>query len=282
MKLSVSSYSFAKYAKREKCNYEHICDLAKEMGFEGIEFINLDDKALMIECEPLAEAKKIREYCAKIGLSVVAYAIGADFLLEDIDAEIERICRCVDVCAELGAPVMRHDVCYSLPEGMTWQEAAEKMAPHIRRVSEYARGKGVRTCTENHGFIFQAPERVKFLMDTVACDNYGWLCDIGNFLCADAEPTESVRIALPYVVHAHVKDFLRRSADEGIAEGYFKTTGGNFICGTVVGRGIVPVEACIEMLRASGYDRWLTLEFEGREDTLPAIAESAELLKKII
>lgn len=284
MRLSVSSYSFSKYAKQHKgeIGYPSLCDLAKEIGFEGIEFINLDDKALMIECEPIEEAKKLREYCAKIGLPIVAYAVGANFLLDDVDAEVERVCRLVDVCAELGAPVMRHDVCYSLPEGMTWQEAVQKMAPHIRRISEYARKKGVRTCTENHGFIFQAPERVKYLMDTVACDNYGWLCDIGNFLCADAEPAEAVKVALPYTVHAHVKDFLRRSADEGTAEGYFKTTGGNFICGTVVGHGIVPVKECLDTLKSGGYDGWLTLEFEGREDNLTAVKESFEFLKKII
>ena len=282
MKLSISSYSFSRYAKREKCGYKEICDLAKEIGFEGIEFINLDDKALAIECEPLDEAKKIREYCEKIGLDIIAYAVSANFLSEDADAEVERVCRLVDVCAELGAPVMRHDVCYSLPEGKTWEDAAEIMAPRIRRVSEYAREKGVRTCTENHGFIFQAPERVKHLIETVDFDNYGWLCDVGNFLCADAEPARATKIAAPYTVHAHVKDFLRRSADEGIAEGYFKTTGGNFICGTVIGRGIVPVKECIDNLRSGGYDGWLTLEFEGREDNISAIKESCEFLKKII
>ena len=282
MKLGVSSYSFARFAKREKCGYKEICDLAKEIGFEGIEFINLDDKALAIECEPLDEAKKIREYCEKIGLDIVAYAVGANFLLDDADAEVERVCRCLDVAKALGAKVLRHDVCYSLPEGKSWQDAAEIMAPHIRRVSEYARALGIRTCTENHGFIFQAPERVKYLIETVDCDNYGWLCDIGNFLCADAEPASAVKIAAPYTVHAHVKDFLRRSADEGIAEGYFKTTGGNFICGTVVGHGIVPVKECLDTLKSSGYDGWLTLEFEGREDNLTAVKQSLEFLKKII
>ncbi len=282
MKLSVSSYSFARHAKIEKCDYITLCDLAKEIGFSGIEFINLDDKALAIACEPLEEAKKIREYCDKIGLSIVAYAVGANFLLEDKEAEVKRVCACIDVAHALGAPLVRHDVCYSLPEGMSWQDAAKIMAPYIRRVSEYARGLGIRTSTENHGFIFQAPERVKFLMDTVACDNYGWLCDIGNFLCADCEPAEAVKVALPYTVHAHAKDFLRRSADEGTAEGYFKTTGGNFLCGTVVGNGIVPVKECLDTLKSGGYDGWLTLEFEGREDNLTAVKESFDFLKKII
>ena len=41
MKLGVSSYSFRKYILKEKCDYIKICDLAKEMGFDGIEFTDL-------------------------------------------------------------------------------------------------------------------------------------------------------------------------------------------------------------------------------------------------
>ena len=41
MKLGVSSYSFSKYLASTQCGYVEICDIAKEIGFEGIEFINL-------------------------------------------------------------------------------------------------------------------------------------------------------------------------------------------------------------------------------------------------
>ena len=38
--------------------------------------------------------------------------------------------------------------------------------------------------------------------------NYGWLVDMGNFLCADDLPVHAVPIAAPYAFHVHVKDFL--------------------------------------------------------------------------
>ena len=37
MKIGVSSYSFSKYLADTKCGYEAICDIAKNMGFDGIE-----------------------------------------------------------------------------------------------------------------------------------------------------------------------------------------------------------------------------------------------------
>ena len=155
MKIGVSSYSFRKHIIATKCDYIEICNKAKEMGFSGIEFIDLDNKEFAITDDPMKTAREIREHCANIGLEIIAYTIGGNFLSENIDAEVERLCRGVDVAAELGAPVMRHDVCYSLPSDrlFSWREALEQMTPHIRRVTEYAKTKGVRTCTENHGFI---------------------------------------------------------------------------------------------------------------------------------
>ena len=41
MKLSVSSYSFNNYLTKTKCSYLTILDIAKEIGFQGIEFIDL-------------------------------------------------------------------------------------------------------------------------------------------------------------------------------------------------------------------------------------------------
>ena len=42
MKIGVSSYSFAKYMKSTDCDYVKICDIAKEMGFETLEFQSLE------------------------------------------------------------------------------------------------------------------------------------------------------------------------------------------------------------------------------------------------
>ena len=122
MKIGVSSYSFRKYIENTKCNYIDICNLAKEFGFDGIEFIDLDNRGFGITTDPMACAKEIREHCEKIGLEIIAYTVGGDFMQEDIDAEVERLCRCIDVAEALGAKVLRHDVCYALPTDrrFTW------------------------------------------------------------------------------------------------------------------------------------------------------------------
>ena len=279
MKIGVSSYSFSKYIDKTGCDYFHLCDKAKELGFDGIEFINLDWKGL--SQSPLRSAKEISEYCKSIGLEIAAYTVGADFFkTDDPAATVAVLKQSVQVAAALSVKVMRHDVVWSLPEGMTWEKAADYLAPYVREVSEYARGYGIRTCTENHGYIFQAPERVEYLINKVSCDNYGWLVDTGNFLCADCEPLPSVNVAAKYAFHVHAKDFLRKSQP---VEGFnLKTTGGNFLRGTVVGHGVVPVKDCLAELKNSGYDGWVSLEFEGAEEPLYALETGLKNLKAFI
>ena len=80
----------------------------------------------------------------------------------------------------------------------------------------------------------------------------------------------------------NIKDFLFRSGQEEKPGGDWLTTrGGNYLRGTVVGHGVVPVRSCIRQLRAAGYTGWLSVEFEGAEETLPALRNAIEYLHRI-
>ena len=166
MKIGVSSYSFSSYIKRTKCDYLHICDKAKELGFDGIEFVNLDFPGWEFTEKPIELAKKIREHCDKIELPIFAYTVGANLFAEDPDAEVKRICECLDVAKVLGAPVLRHDICWALPNEhlYSYRDAIKKFVPYIRKIADYAESLGIKTCTENHGYIFQSPDRVEELI----------------------------------------------------------------------------------------------------------------------
>lgn len=280
MNIGVSSYSFRKYQKATGCSYIDLCDKAKELGFDGIEFIDLRTE------DDLAEAARIRAHCEEIGLPIIAYTVGANFQLDDLRAEIERVKRCIDVAEALGVSVLRHDATFKLKEieGYTWEDAIPDMAPAIREVTEYARAKGIRTCSENHGHIFQDSVRVEALIQAVGSDNYGWLVDMGNFLCADENPLSAVTRAAKYAFHAHAKDFLHHEVKEGVPtpEGFMKTRGGNLIRGTVIGHGVVPVPDCVKALRSANYSGWLSIEFEGMEENIPALSAGLAYLRRVV
>lgn len=282
MKFSVTTYSYSKILK-EKCDYLAICDKTKELGFDGIEFVQLERFDPNID--DMKAAREIREHCEKIGLEISSYTIGVDLAGEQGDAQLEKLLHYIDVAAELGTKNLRHDVCYALPKKhlYSYRDAIKVLVPRIRRATEYAKSKGIRTCTENHGYIFQAPERVEELILAVGSENYGWLCDLGNFLCVEADPIHAVATAAPYTFHVHAKDFLFKSGSTGICPPGFFTNGcGNYLRGTVIGHGVVPVRECVNILKKAGYDGWMTVEFEGMEDTIPAVKAGLDYLKSIV
>lgn len=278
MKTCVSSYSFSKYMKDTGADLFAVADKAKALGFDAIEFTELPGE------DKLALANKLKAHCDAIGLPIAAHSLGADFINRDTEEEIARVCAAVDVAAALGASVLRHDVCYALrPTHLySYREAIGDMAPAIRRITEYAAKKGVRTATENHGYIFQDPERVEALILAVGHENYGWLCDIGNFLCADCDIVRAVSCAAPYTFHVHVKDFLVKSGERAKPEGFFETRGGNYLRGTVLGHGEVPIVTAIGALKRAGYDGYVSLEFEGMEENIPALEAGLSFLKRVI
>ena len=285
MKIGVSSYSFDRYLRETKCGYREILREASEIGFAGVEFIDLVNPAWGIEGDEIALAREVRAAADEHGLSIPAYTVAADFLSGDPEAEVERVCRKVDVAAALGAKVFRHDASFHLRDlpGYSWENGISEMAPRIRRVTEYAAERGIVTCTENHGFIYQAPERVKRLIEAVGHPNYGWLVDLGNFAVVDHDNLEAVRIAAPYAVHAHAKDFVLLpdpGPGAGIPAGFNRSAGGNLWRGTVLGRGNVDVSGCLDALISAGYDGWVSLEFEGPEEVLPALAEGYSFLAR--
>ena len=279
MKIGVSSYSFSPYMKKTGANYFEICDLAVKMGYDAIEFIDLS-----LDVQPAASeaelARDIHDHCEKINLPIAAYTIHADFLNDENEAE--RVKKKVDIAQILGAKVLRHDACWKVKENMTWRDVIRQIAPSIREVAAYAETKGIRTCTENHGYLLQDADRVEELIRTVNHKNYGWLVDMGNFLCADDSPLRAVPIAAPYAFHVHAKDFLVKPFDaDDPGQGWFPSRNGNFLRGTVAGHGVVPICRCLETLKNAGYDGLVSYEFEGMEDNLPALEAALAFLRRV-
>ena len=284
MKVSVSSYSFhQKVGPGEMTQLDCIAK-AKEMGFDAIEFTDIagaPDLELQKE-----NARKIRAEADRLGMEINAYTIGACLYKdtqEEMDAEVERLKHQVEIAQILGAKVMRHDVCYSLGKtgnSRSFDLMLPTIAENARKVTEYAQTLGVRTCTENHGYIAQDSDRVERLFNAVHHDNYGLLCDVGNFICADENPALAVSRVAPYAIHVHVKDMLVRPYPTGNVQAM--TRGGNYFCGTVVGEGDVPVKRCLAILKRAGYDGFVSLEYEGAEDCMTGIARGLKNVRAML
>lgn len=263
MKTSVNTYSFGRVTGKDgkPLNMIGMADTAKELGFDAIEFVGLTLPEGM-DLDLIGFAKYMRDYCNKINLGISAYTVGADFL---VPGAAERLKADVDIAEALGAPLMRHDIAFGQPEGKTYFDLIPDFAKEINILTEYAKAKGIRTCTENHGYFSQDSDRVVALYKAVNNKNFGLLVDFGNFMCADQVSVEAVKEAAPYAIHVHAKDFKYVSKEESIdpPPGYFNTRAGNHIMGCALGDGVVDVRKCVEIMKSVNYDGYITLEFEG-------------------
>lgn len=285
MKISVSSYSFEQLISSGKETQLSIIKIAKEMGFDGIEFTDLKIPEGKTEEE---YAREIREECDKYSLPVVSYTIGANLLkMVEMrnDEEVERVCRKLDVAKILGSPTLRHDAAWGVADNRKAFTGFENVLPVLvdgcRKITNYAKKLGIQTMVENHGYFCQESTRVEKLINGVCDPNFGVLLDIGNFCCADENNADAVGRLLPYIKHVHAKDFHIKSGigpDPG--EGFFRTRGGDYLRGAIIGQGNVPVYQCVQNIKRSGYDGYITVEFEGMEDCLKGVCIGMENLRK--
>lgn len=287
MKYSVSMYSYSQLISSGEKTLEQCLETAAQQGFEGVEFTDLTppDKA-----DVLDYAASLRELCARLGLTIVCYTVGADFLNgsgSDLDKEIELIKRKVDIAHALGTDMMRHDATGGYPAESRgfrgFDSALPRLVEGCRAVTNYAASLGIRTMVENHGFFSQDSVRVEKLVNAVADNNFGLLVDIGNFACADENSVEAVGRLAPYAFHVHAKDFYIRSGNAPFfADGFFNSRGGSHLRGAIIGHGDIPVYQCIHTLMSAGYDGWITVEFEGMEDCIKGTRSGLYTLKKIV
>jgi len=288
MQIGVSAYSFSQLIQKGEMKQIEVIAKAKEMGFDAIEFAGL----IVPEGKTTAEfAVEIKAEADKVGIPIVNYAIGADFINGsegNLAAEIERVKGEVDIADILGSPCMRHDVFYgtfpaSWKGTRTFADVLPQIADGCRAVTEYAASKGIKTMVENHGFVAQDAARVEELVHAVNHTNFGLLIDIGNFTCADENPAVSVGRVKHLAFHCHAKDFHIKSGQEAApGRGWFNSRGGNWLRGAIIGHGNVPVAQCVRTIVKGGFDGVFSVEFEGMENPIEGIEIGQENLRRFV
>jgi sugar phosphate isomerase/epimerase len=286
VKLAVSTYSLGRWRSENGKTLEDTIDWIAEQGVPAVEFSGLDEKA---KDNPRKRAAELRKHAEKRGLAIAGYSVGGEFLRPAAAQRemVEQTKREVDVAAELGVKNMRHDVSRGFGDNAkgldipkTFAAALKVIVPAVREVTEYGASKGVKTSLENHGFYMQASERVEKLIKAVDHENYGLTLDMGNFLCVNEDPVKAVKRVAKYAIMAHVKDFHIKPKKQRPPTGWFDTPTPIALRGAIVGHGEIDVPAELKILKRTGYDYYLSLEFEGMEEPAFAVKTGLEYLRE--
>ena len=286
MKIGLSSYSLLNALKSGEMTILDVIQWIADNGGEHMEIVPYG--YTLVDNLELADA--VREKAKEAGIELSNYSMPANFVQETEEAfqeEVARLKEHVDLIERLGMKHMRHDVtAFTLPqEKMTIQWMEESLPLIVRGsqlIADYAATKGIMTTIENHGFSVQASDRVQRVLHAVNRPNFKTTLDIGNFMCADEDPIVGVMKNLPYASLVHFKDFYFRPYDENPGGGdWFRTTNGNYLRGAILGHGDIPVRKIIKLIKDSGYDGCITIEFEGMEECKEASRIGMDNLRRL-
>ncbi|HHX20509.1 MAG TPA: sugar phosphate isomerase/epimerase [Clostridiales bacterium] len=296
MKLGLSSYSLNREIARGAMTLEGAIDWAAAQGAECMELVPFafrfdDPDTLAIDYGRIAA---IRKHARDAGIELVNYSVLANLLVEGEEREkaIERVCHEVDIAAELGMPRMRHDIsAFRRPLDQNTLKDFDDLLPVMieatQRICEHGRKRGVKTLLENHGFFVNGCDRVERVLNGVNNDNYGLLLDTGNIICVDEDPAVAAVTLAHRCEMVHLKDFYVRTRDPGDSTQFdcggrwFRSRGGKYLRGSILGQGDLDVYAALKALKDSGYDGPIAIEFEGLEDPTYASAVSLANARRI-
>lgn len=275
MKAGISTYCLVDKLRGNEMTVLEVLDWAKENGCEHVELVPYGYS--LVDNPDLAD--EVRDKAASLGLVLSNYSMPANFVHEheeDFEAEVVRLKQHVDLLVRMGIKSMRHDVVlFKLPLEETDISHFNKCLPQIvrgsRMIADYASQFGITTNVENHGWGVQHSDRVQQVLELVDRPNFKTVLDIGNFMCVDELSLVGTAKNLPFASIVHVKDFYYRPYYEDPGEGrWFKSVHGNFLRGSIFGQGDLPVRAILKLIKQSGYDGYVTLEFEGMEESKEA------------
>lgn len=285
MRIGLSSYSLLKAIRAGEMTILDAIEWVADNGGEHMELVPYG--YTLVDNPELADA--VREKAKSAGIALSNYSMPANFVQQSDEAfaeEVERVKRHVELVHRLGMNHMRHDVtAFTLPkEQMTIQWFEDNLPMMVlgsRLIADYAAQFGMTTTIENHGFSVQASDRVQRVLHAVDRPNFKTTLDIGNFMCVDENPVVGVMKNLPYASLIHFKDFYFRPFDEHPGGGdWFLSANGNYMRGAIVGQGDIDIRKIVKLIKQSGYDGYITVEFEGMEECKSASRIAMDNLRR--
>ncbi|MDA7916538.1 sugar phosphate isomerase/epimerase, partial [Verrucomicrobia bacterium] len=267
LKLSLAAYSFRDYFKHynrgtrktvapedQQIEMADFIAYCAKHGCDGAELTSYFFPA----DAPDSYYLDLRRRAYLAGVEVSGTAVGNDFVLpkgKELDGQIATVKGWIDRASLLGAPHIRV-FAGKVPKG---QDATAMMPNCIQAMEEccdYAGKKGIFLGIENHGGLVAEVGPMLEIIKAVNSPWFGVNLDTGNFKTDD--PYGDLKKIAPYAVNVQVKVEIQKRGKE---------------------REHADLGRLGAMLRDSGYQGYVVLEYEAKEDPFTAVPSYLEKLR---
>lgn len=260
-KLSLAQWSLHKAMISGEMSPLDFAQKAKELGFEGIEYVSqLYREELKKDPDPQKAMKKLLETLKskseQHNIQNLIIMVDGEGDLAVVDEKernnaVENHKKWVDAAQFLGCHSIRVNLFGANDPGQ-WKAAA---TDGLSKLSDYAAGKNINVIVENHGHLSSDAALLVEVMKQVNKPNCGTLPDFGNF-CLEREGGArwGAKCIREYPKYQGVKEMMP----------YAKAVSAKSYDFDAEGRETtIDYKKMLEIIKASGYNGFIGVEYEG-------------------
>ena len=259
-KLSLAQWSLHNAIQKGDLNPYDFAAKAKELGFEGIEYVNQLYKDVT---EAKDKNSALKQFIAQS--NVQAKVHGVENILIMIDGEgdlavpsvskrnkaIENHKTWVEVAAAMGCHSIRINLFGERDEQAWKAQSAESM----RKLGEFAAPYKMNIIVENHGYLSSNAALVMEMLDEVNQSNCGTLPDFGNF-CLERKGGErwGANCVKEYDRYKGVEELMPRAFAVSAKSHDFDAQGNETNTDYL---------RMLKLVKSAGYNGFIGVEYEG-------------------
>lgn len=263
-KISLAEWSFHKALFANEMTNLDFPKVTRELGLDGVEYVNQFFKDKAKDEKYLSELKKITK---NEGVENVLIMCDGEGLVghpkkTEREKTVENHKRWVDAAAFLGC----HSIRVNAGSEGTYEEQQKLAADGLRMLCEYGDKQKINIIVENHGGFSSNGEWLSGVMKMVNHKRVGTLPDFGNFTI-NRETGESydrykgVELLMPYAKGVSAKSNVFNEAGDEAVMDYYKL---------------------MKIVDDSGYKGFVGIEYEGSElGEKEGIIATKKLLEKV-
>jgi len=256
MKIGCSTWSFHRDMTEKRLTLEGFLEACANFKMDGVELVDFQFPA-----KDASYLQKIKKKIDSFDLELSALAVSNDFIKvepKELQKQVEYVSKWIRMAARLNANVLRV-FGGEIREGIDSEKAYELVMKGLQGCIGLAERHGVTLALENHGTFTSNPNIVLKLIKEFESKSLRSCLDTGNF------PPEirykAIKMVAPFAAHVHAKAYNFDKEGNETSIDY---------------------EQVFSILRESGYNRFISIEYEGSGDETKGVGKSFELLRRFL
>ena len=191
--------------------------ITRDMGLELLELsIAGYDKDFLQLDAGTKQIDEVKKLFAKYDIKLECAAAGNDFTNNDVNMQLEKLCKVIDIAAMLGIKYLRIFAGFS-SDSVIYGKRLTLALDALRKAAQYANSKKLMLVVETHGGVVKNGDvLVHFASMTTRIDYWPEILKTGVFInydpanlaaIGDADPLAFYRIFEDNIKYLHLKDF---------------------------------------------------------------------------